>query len=207
MSSATTTEKKTSQPEATSVPLDKGLIHWLESQASEYGLTYLLAHADDGIIWGRFEPGADVSKLKTADEAGFEDVNLPTLRLRTLQQCRLFGPQGEIFMWPGKGGGWRSRHISSDWEAPYIKAGDYIEEPQLLWGTHGNQRNGFTLLRDGSQGLKHAIPITQDIVFDADKSSKLTHPIRLVVHHYIHYEDDGVARIFLSRLVDFDLQK
>lgn len=29
---------------------------WIEQQASQYGLAYLLGHADDGVIWGMFEP-------------------------------------------------------------------------------------------------------------------------------------------------------
>jgi len=30
----------------------------------------------------------------------------------------------------------------------------------------------------------------------------LVDPVRLLVHHYIDYNDCGVARIYLSRLVD-----
>ena len=57
----------------------------------------------------------------------------------------------------------------------------------------------FTLLRDGFQGLKHAVPLTKGI--QIDNNEKLASTIRLVVHHYIDYNDDGLARINLSRLV------
>ena len=121
----------------------------------------MLAHAIDGVIWGQFQE----DKLMTADQAGFSDVDLPALRLNTLQQCWIFGPAGEIFLW-SYGGKWRSRHLSTEWEQPYLNSHDYIQEEQLLWGTHAKQKEGFTLLRDGSQGLKHAITTTKGIIFD-----------------------------------------
>jgi CRISPR-associated protein (TIGR03984 family) len=85
---------------------------------------------------------------------------------------------------------------------------ELIEECQILWGTQkekgkqgeDGERNGFTLVSDGSQGLKHAVPLT-NIPFSQDKNN-LYRPIRLVVHHYIDYDHSGVARIYLSRLVD-----
>ena len=33
----------------------ENLISWLEGQAKTYKLKYLLAHADDGVIWGRVD--------------------------------------------------------------------------------------------------------------------------------------------------------
>ncbi len=55
------------------------------------------------------------------------------------------------------------------------------------------------LVSDGSQGLKPAVPLT-NIRFSKDKNT-LYRPIRLLVHHYIDYDDSGVAKICLSRLV------
>jgi hypothetical protein len=37
------------------VVVDHDLKQWLIKQASESNLRYLLAHADDGVIWGRFD--------------------------------------------------------------------------------------------------------------------------------------------------------
>lgn len=54
-------------------------------------------------------------------------------------------------------------------------------------------------MKDGSQGLKHAVPITD---IEVDKAEKLVQPVRLTVYHYIDYGDNGIARIHLSRLVD-----
>lgn len=177
----------------------ESLIAWIEKQAEEWQLDYLLAHAEDGVIWGQF----DNSKLTTADEIFDKDffgVDLPALRLSTLQQCRIFGEKGEILLWQTESG-WESRLIQDDPEV------DHIQEWQVLWGTQketgenggDGEKDGFTLLSDGSQELKHAVPLT-GITFKQDRK-KLYRPIRLLVHHYIDYDDSGIARIFLSRLV------
>ncbi|MEO1389808.1 MAG: CRISPR-associated protein Csx19 [Cyanobacteria bacterium J06634_6] len=194
-------------PAAKSVSLETGaqLRQWLLSEANDKGLSYLIGHADDGVIWGKFEQNS----LKTADEVTFstsQKVNLPTLRLLTLQQCRVFGSAGETLLWQGSGG-WRSRHISAEWEQPYLKSHNCLTEKQLLWGTHGKQQAGFTLLRDGSQGLKHAVPVTDEVIIKPADKGELLEPLRLIVRHYIDYESDGIARIFLSRLVKFISQK
>lgn len=165
---------------------------WLEYKASSVSeqTSYLLAHADDGVIWGRFDNG----KLTIANEV-FTESNFPTLRLSTLQQCRIFGQQGEVLLWK-YWENWKWRFVGNLEE-------DQIIEPQILWGTHGERRGNFTLLRDGSQGLKHAVPLSLVTVGDR----KLDKPVRLVVHHYINYDDSGVARIYLSRLVNLTTQE
>lgn len=166
---------------------DDDLYKWLESQAPSVSeqIPYLLAHAEDGVIWGRFDDG----KLTIANKV-FTESNFPNLRLCTLQQCRIFGKQGEVLLWKC-GEKWKWRSLGD-------LAEDKIEERQILWGTHGEIRDNFTLLWDGSQGLKHAVPLR--IVIGGDR--KLDKPVRLVVNHYIHYNEDGFARIYLSRLVD-----
>ena len=40
------------------------LYDWLQSKAKQYQLKYLLAHADDGVIWGLF----DNAKLTIANQ-------------------------------------------------------------------------------------------------------------------------------------------
>jgi CRISPR-associated protein (TIGR03984 family) len=168
---------------------DDTLKSWLEEKASEHGIRYLLAHADDGVIWGYFSGG----KLVIAREVF---PRFPNLRLSTLQQCRIFGVSGEVLLWRTEKG-WRSRIISD----PVVETqnSDIIVEKQVLWGTQGNVKDGFTLLSDGQQELYHAVPLT-GIQFDDAK--KLKRPVRLKVKHYIEYDDDGLARIELSRLVD-----
>ena len=161
------------------------LYDWLQSKAKQYQLKYLLAHADDGVIWGLF----DNAKLTIANQV-FTEFSFPPLRLSTLQQCRIFGQQGEVLLWKD-GEKCKARFIED-------LTAEKIEERQILWGTHGKKQNNFTLLWDGSQGLKHAVPFT-DIDLNGER---LVKPVRLIVHHYIDYNEDGLASIYLSRLVD-----
>ncbi len=165
-----------------------GLVKWLEKNAEEHKLKYLLAHAEDGVIWGYFKEGELVA-------SGNVFPQLAKLRLCTLQQCRIFG---KVMLWK-VGESWKARLIKDE----HLSKEDYICEKQILWGTQqeGEFKPDFTLVSDGSQGLKHAVPLT-NIPFSQNKNN-LYRPIRLIVHHYIDYDDNsGVARICLSRLVD-----
>lgn len=159
---------------------------WLEKQAEDNQLNYLLAHADDGVIWGKFKDG----ELITANSVF---PQFPKLHPDTLQQCRIFGDQSEVMIWKIDGG-FKARLIQDN----NLKKDDYdyIPEDQILWGTQKEQeKDGFTLVSDRKQGLRHAVPLT-DISFKNNER-----PLRLTVHHYINEDDSGVARIYLSRLV------
>jgi len=154
---------------------------------------YLLAHADDGVIWGRFDNGA----LTTASQVFTRpEFDFPELRLETLQQCRIFGEKGQVLLWK-YGEKWKSRFIGNPEEDKILPP-----ENQILWGTHGRKQDNFTLLWDGLQGLKHAVPLTE---ISLDNNNKLIKPVRLVVHHHITYDNDGLARIYRSRLVDLTI--
>jgi CRISPR-associated protein (TIGR03984 family) len=166
---------------------DSTLRSWLIEQAATYKLTYLLAHADDGVIWGNFNEG----KLTIARDI-FPQFS--ELRLYTLQQCRVFGTSGEVLLWR-TAQGWKARLITD----PLTETEDTVVEDQVLWGTQGKEKDGFTLLSDGQQELYHVVPLT-NIQFDDSK--RLHHPVRLKVKHYIEYDENGLARIGLSRLVD-----
>lgn len=168
---------------------------WLEEQAIEYKLSYLLAHADDGVIWGKFQNG----NLITADNIF---PQFAKLRKSTLQQCRIFGKTAEVMLWKIDDGEsqFKARFIKDE----HLKEEDYICENQILWGTHGEKKGDFTLLWDVKQGLKHAVPFTD---IELEKKGKLKHPVRLQVRHYIDYDDAGVARIYLSRLVDLTAEE
>lgn len=168
---------------------DQALLNWVQQQATTHQLKYLLAHAEDGVIWGKFEP----DQLTTAHQVF---SRFPALRLLTLQQCRIFGIRGEVLLWRTDPG-WKSRFCSDPQDANRI-----IEELQLLWGTQGEEKDGFTLLTDGSQGLRHAVPVTGISFQRAEARNRNHRPVRLKVHHYVDYDEDGVAYISTSRLVD-----
>ncbi|BAZ48038.1 hypothetical protein NIES4103_06430 [Nostoc sp. NIES-4103] len=168
------------------------LYQWLKEQAEKYKLKYLLAHAEDGVIWGEFRNG----ELVTAHDAFSQS---PQLRSCTLQQCRIFGANVEIMLWQTYEG-FKARIIQDD------QSTEFIPEHQILWGTKVEEvNNGFTLVTDGQQGLHHAVPLT-GIEFDSNQ--KLYRPLRLIVRHYIDdKQQSGLARIYLSRLVNLTTEK
>lgn len=186
---------------------EASLKDWLTQHAitEDYQLPYLLAHAEDGIIWGCFD--VENLDLETSNRA-FPECKFPCLRLSSLQQCRIFGEAGEVLLW-NDNGVWRSRLILQSNVSELIAREQIglIPESQLLWGTQGKQNGNFTLLSDGSQGLKHAVPITVEESYFRKDKKELYRPVRLEVHHYFCYDSDGVARIFLSRLVSLKKEK
>jgi len=165
---------------------------WLQRQAGQHKLKWLLAHADDGVIWGKVN---DNGQLITSDSVASEVS--PPLRAATLQQARLFSEDAELLLWRDGDNQWHARLIrkAANGETPTFT--EAIDEPQMLWGTHGEYRNRFTLLRDGAQGLRHAVPMELPL----GRNSETTPP-RLWVRHYLHKDDNGFTRIVASRLVE-----
>jgi CRISPR-associated protein (TIGR03984 family) len=156
---------------------------WLTGQAQKYDLHYLLAHADDGVIWGRF----DADGLHTSHGIAPQS---PPLREVTLQQCRLFGLMGEMLVWRDSSG-WRARLITDG-----ADANEWYDEDQVLWGTTVDPRqDGFSLVSEGAQGMRHAVPTA---VTEKDLADR---QLRLRVRHYITYNEDGEATVIVSRLV------
>jgi len=156
--------------------------NWLLAQARQYKLRYMLAHADDGVIWGRIDGDAPVTSHGIAPHS-------PKLRSVTLRQCRLFDVTGELLLWRDADR-WHARFAGDN------VASDYIDEDQILWGTDAEAPiNGFTLVTEGAQGMRHAVPII------VTKEQLEGRQLRLRVRHYIDYNDDGEAQITLSRLV------
>lgn len=171
---------------------------WLQKQATKYSLKWLLAHADDGVIWGKID---NSGKLITSYEAseGDEEARAacPELRVKTLQQARLFSNDAELLLWrdTDSASGWQARVIRNAQNGDTIEWNEYYDEPQLLWGTHGRHlHHGFTLLWDGAQGLRHAVPVQLAL-----RQQNEIDPPRLFVRHYIN--KTGFARVVASRLL------
>ncbi len=167
---------------------------WLENKAREAKLHYLLAHADDGVMWGKFD---DQYQLTLAGDV--IDAVKVELRADTLQQARVFDAQGELLIWKAANA-FKARQISQE---ENVNA-EYVDEDLILWGTKTVRHGVFTLLSDGEQGLLHAPPATKD----EGKGKRLA----LVVRHYIGYDDEnsieglkneGHAGVILSRLLGF----
>jgi CRISPR-associated protein (TIGR03984 family) len=175
------------------IPLDPAV--WLAEQAGD-AECYLLAHADDGLIWGKVENGILVTSHDAAQGTRYEEVS-PPLREVTLQTARLFNGNGEILLWrESETLSWRARMIyavNDSQEATFVEA---IDERQLLWGNQVEAlSNNFTLLSDSGQGLRHITPVS---------IAAQALPLRLRVRHLISEDDTGFARITASRLVTLE---
>ena len=187
------------------------LRQWLQIQAQTYHLQWLLAHADDGINWGYLDTQGNLRLSRTALEAQRQadrdhaqthpDIATalqvcPVLRVETLQQVRMFSAEAELLLWRDGNNAFHARVLQ---EPVPVEEADWLEafdEPWMLWGTHGLPLPyGFTLWRDGAQGLLHAVPCTMQSGKDAQ-----TRPPRLLVRHYLA-KKEVFARVVMSRLV------
>lgn len=168
---------------------------WLSRQMRIHQLHYLLAHSDDGIIWGRL----DGEELLTSHDIAPE--LFPPLRAETLQTARIFAPAGELLVWRDEMGAWTGRLTAEDVPGAPADWTEAFDELQILWGTEARPRErGFSLVSEGSQRLAHLIPLALPEQID-----RRHRPVRLVVRHYLKEEADGFTRIDASRLLDLRL--
>ncbi len=194
---------------------------WLEEKAKDFKLDFLLAHLDDGVVWGKNLGDASLAisreiltKMKPQDniqmQAAYETA--PELRLETLQQARLFGKEAELLLWRDGDNNFHARLIADVTDAATATWLQCFDEPQLLWGTHGipadvesdkELNDQFTLIWEGSQGMHQIIPIKLDLVQSDSKIVKGKEP-KLRVRHYLNKKEDGEARVVVSRLVGID---
>ncbi len=165
---------------------------WLLKHAPQ-GAATLLAHTDNGVVWGKIED----SQLNLSGQA-FDA--LAKLEPALLQQLRLFGDQGELFVWRD-GHNWRARLLTDDLQSSGKRC---FDEPTLQWGDHVEaEASGFTLVAERRQGLCHAVPLlSEQIPFDPSQRTRdRWHPLRLIVRHYLDEVEDGTLVITHSRLV------
>lgn len=170
-------------------------LEWLSKQISDEP-RWLLAHADDGVIWGRWNNDKIITSHDVAPHIS------PELRLITLQQAFIFGEQDEIRLWR-EGQGWRARRISAAHDA------EFLDEAHVLWGDEvvefpdGADGKGFTHVRETRQGgMDHIVPLVVTRQELRDRKLKLR-----VRHIITHDQTTGEARIALSRLVRVEISQ
>lgn len=183
---------------------------WLATQAqiladsmvqNEENEVYLLSFHDDGIIWGKVKGALLITSADKDVEAPTNSPS-PEFRIATLQECRLFNGKGEFMLWRTGKNEFGVRKILDFGEADANKPAnggqkEYFDEPQVLWGREIEQSNeNFTIVREG-QGIRHAFPgKIEGTGFLGERR-----PLRLIIRHYLDEDEDGYARIALSRLV------
>jgi len=162
---------------------------WFAAQPSLGDETWLLAYAEDGVIWGKLEHG----------KLALPQTDTPPLAPLTLLEARLFGETGEIHIWRTDDG-FRACRVTE-----HASEFGAFDEWQRLWGTEAdgtsNPGDGFTLLVDGQEGLRHAVPI--DVrPHHFTKRHPRFQPALIQTHHYFQVDEKtGVTSIALSRLV------
>jgi CRISPR-associated protein (TIGR03984 family) len=178
--------------------LDLPLVEHFLKWADAYRFSYLLAHADDGVIWGHFSENTLVTSCEVAPKEA--DSICPDLDPVTLQQARLFGSESELLLWRTSDG-WSARLIEdASKEIPTWT--EAFDDRQLLWGTHGRTvGKGFIYVRELGQGLRQVLPPVPGLPA-SDKEDRLTRWPCLTVRHYISplTPDHPEARIQASRL-------
>lgn len=180
------------------VPVDaaRDIADWLGEQAAALGPAWLLAHADDGVIWGRWSPGRGLVTSAEAARDHPEAAGCPPLRWLTLQQVRLFSGIGELLLWRDGYGAPHAR-LTSDVVTGEPHWRESFDEPQRLRGTRGTPlAHGFTLLEDGQQGMRHAVPFSLPPDISPDT------PPCLRVRHYL--ANEPLARVTASRLLGIE---
>lgn len=178
--SRTITTFKDVSPKPESVSGDP--VKAIKAQANPQKYQYLLAYADDGVIWGRVER----DKLVLSGDA-FPHIS-PKLRPETLWEARLFGENAEWYLWKADQG-WQSREIT-DSAGKDVEA---FDEDHILWGTNVEKsKPPFTLVCEADMGIRHAPPI----------SLRDRHSLKLKVRHYLDYDEAGAVFVKYSRLVD-----
>ena len=157
-----------------------------------HDLRWLLAHCDDGVVWGR--KSGDSWRLSSQP---FPDIS-PRLNGGNVQQLRLFGPQSELLVWrtdDGLRGRWLTHAADGvdvslkPEEQEYILVGDRVLR---------QAQQGFTVVGDG-RGSRHAVPL--ECPETAFPARPRRHPLRLSVWHYFAAdEQSNIVRIVASRL-------
>lgn len=161
------------------VDSNDSLLECLNSQKSKLGTSvWSLAFAGDGVVWGKMVSG----ELKFS--APLNSIGLQTLYL--------FGDLGEFRLWR-EGRDFRGCLLTDKED----KSAEAYDISYMLWGTQVDQPGEiFSLVSDGQQGLKHAVPLP----LKANESLN-GHPLRISIRNYLSEDKDGQVYIGCSRLL------
>lgn len=151
--------------------------------------TWLLAHCDAGVTWGRLDGG----RWRLGSDA-FPDL-CPRPAEAAIQQLRIFWRATEVLIWRSEEG-LRGRVLR---DGPPAADGDPArpdDQERLLLARHSlEHRDGFTRVGNGT-GAEQALPL----VVAGDPPSPWP---RLVVRHYFARDTEtGAVRVTATRLVE-----
>lgn len=180
----------------------KALLAWVNGKGAAVteavGTAWLLAHCDDGVVWGKRD---DPRSPWLLSNVPFPKIS-PLLIEGNLQQLRLFGAEREVLVWRTEIG-FAGRILEDD--GAVFSNDDPLRpkhEPQVLVGDRllAGPVSGFSLVGD-ARGSRHAVPLLCEEK-DFKDSNRTCWPLRLKVRHYFTQEASGAVRIAASRLVN-----
>lgn len=156
---------------------------------------WLLAHCDDGVVWGK---RYDLKDPWYLSHVPFPDIS-PKVSKRNLQQLRIFGSTQEVLIWRIEGS-FRGRTLTDTEEIE--NALQPITEEHILVGDRllADPKEGFSLVGEAN-GTRHAVPFRCEVA-DFQAQGRVQWPLRLTVKHYLAKDNEtGSLRIAVSRLV------
>ena len=180
-----------------SIPVPSGDAEtWILDRARELGgETWVLAFSVDGVTWGKVKN----ESLSDSGEA-FSAFSPKLSNFRLLREIYVFSNSGQAHAWK-EGSLWKAAEIIDG----QGESSNYIDQALLLLGTTvEDSSNGFFLLKEGAQGLHHAIPLEKAPRSQADR----TGAPRLIARCYLgRDEQNGAAYIAATRLVRIEESK
>lgn len=180
----------------------KALLAWVNGKGAAVteaaGTVWLLAHCDDGVVWGKRD---DQQSPWLLSNVPFPKIS-PLLIEGNLQQLRLFGAEREVLVWRTEIG-FAGRILVDD--GAVFSNGDPLRpkhERHVLVGDRllAGPVGGFSLVGD-ARGSRHAVPVEcrgEDFL----QQGRPYTPLRLQVRHYVNQNESGVVRVATSRLVN-----
>jgi CRISPR-associated protein (TIGR03984 family) len=163
---------------------------------------WLLAHCDDGVIWGH---------RRTPDQSWalsshvFPELGASLIPER-LQEMRVFGPREEWLIWRGETT-LLGRRLADQAQPGGCQSCEPLSDTRVLIGDRWQgSREGFTLVADGA-GSRQAVPLEcpRGAFEGSGKSGaeRAAWPLRLHLCHYLNSDTvTGAVRVAASRLVD-----
>lgn len=166
-------------------------------------LLWLLAHCDDGIVWGRIE-----DRMLRLPHAWRAQVWSPLPREVTIQQLRIFGKLGELLLWRDEdvrrvkespGESWLRGRLILDGEFDANQHDTRPKEDQyLLLGdelVNGKGDVGFTAVAERRRRREQIVPL------DAGDLGQGFRIVLIVKHYFDRDPESGCVRRAATRLV------
>jgi len=170
---------------------------------------WLLAHCDDGVIWGIVEHDALRLPMAFASRA---DVAIPRPRAVTIQQLRIFGSGGELLVWRnedvdrpsgGDGSGWLRGRLLLD--QPIDPSRPHTEPKPERWLLFGDSlessggESAFAVVAERRRRRVQVVPVAEEHLDGRFR-------VALNVKHYFECDgESGCVRRAITRLVSLEV--